>query len=113
MTDTTNAEVVDFPGTPSGESEPGTVALPGPAEVEAEVVEGVVVDDAAPVVQSVVLRPVQVVRIVVQHEHTQDGRAASRVRPAGRCRGGQAVVGLAHHVPLRAVHARGRGQRQP
>ncbi len=27
-----------------------TVALPGPAEVEAEVVEGVVVDDAAPVV---------------------------------------------------------------
>jgi len=48
-----------------------TVALPGPAEVEAEVVEGVVVDDDAPMVQSVVLRPVQVVKIVVAHEHTK------------------------------------------
>ena len=48
-----------------------TVALSGPAEVEAEVVEGVVVDDAAPGVQSVVLRPVQVVKIVAQHEHTR------------------------------------------
>ena len=48
-----------------------TVALPGPAEVEAEVVEGVVVVDDAPVVQSVMLRPVQVVKIVVAHEHTK------------------------------------------
>jgi DNA segregation ATPase FtsK/SpoIIIE, S-DNA-T family len=56
----------------TGTSEAGkTVALPGPAEVEAEVVEGVVVDDTAPVVPSVVLLPVQVVRIVVQHQHTK------------------------------------------
>ena len=90
-----------------------TVALPGPAEVEAEIVEGVVVDDDAPVVQSVVLRPVQVVQDRGAARAHQDGRAASRVCPAGRVRGGQAVVGLAHHVPLRAVHARGRGDRQP
>ena len=32
MADTTNAEVVDFPGTPSDEAEPGTVALPERAE---------------------------------------------------------------------------------
>jgi S-DNA-T family DNA segregation ATPase FtsK/SpoIIIE len=48
-----------------------TVALPGPAEVEAEVVEGVVVDDDAPVPAPVPLRVVQVVRVVAQHEHTK------------------------------------------
>ena len=43
-----------------------TVALPGPAEV----VEGVVVDDA-PVPAPVPLRVVQVVKIAAQHEHTK------------------------------------------
>ncbi len=48
-----------------------TVALPGPAEVEAEIVEGVVVDDDAPVATSAPLRVVQVVRVVAQHDHTR------------------------------------------
>ncbi len=48
-----------------------TVALPGPAEVEAEIVEGVVVDDDAPVATSAPLRVVQVVRVVAQHDHTK------------------------------------------
>jgi hypothetical protein len=62
------AEVVDFPGTPSHEAEFETVAEP--EVVEAEVVEGVVVDDA-PILAPVPLRVVQVVRVVVQHDHTK------------------------------------------
>lgn len=65
------AEVVEFPRTPSDEDEPGAVALPERAEVvDAEVVEGVVVDDA-PVATSAPLDVVQVVRVVAQHEHTK------------------------------------------
>jgi hypothetical protein len=60
-----------------------TVALPGPAEVEAEVVEGVVVDDDAPVVPSVVLLPMQVVKIIVRHEHTKTA-GRHHARTAGR-----------------------------
>jgi DNA segregation ATPase FtsK/SpoIIIE, S-DNA-T family len=54
-----------------------TVALPGPAEVDAKVVEGVVVDDEPAVtrppsvVQVVVVRPVQVIKVVVKHDHTK------------------------------------------
>ena len=53
-----------------------TVALPGPAEVDAEVVEGVVVDDEAAVsrptvVQVVIVRPVEVIKVVVKHDHTR------------------------------------------
>ena len=49
-----------------------TVALPGSAEVvDGEVVEGVVVDERPSVVPSVVLLPVQVVKIMVQHEHAR------------------------------------------
>ena len=53
-----------------------TVALPGPAEVDAEVVEGVVVDDEAAVsrpsvVQVVIVRPVEVIKVVVKHDHTK------------------------------------------
>jgi len=69
MTDSTKAEAGRL-GTPQGAADAGTVALPEPAEV-VEVVEGVVVDDAAPMLPSVVLLPVQVIRIVVQHEHAR------------------------------------------
>ena len=53
-----------------------TVALPGPAEVDAEVVEGEIVDDAPvsrlpSVVQVVIVRPVQVIKVVVKHDHTR------------------------------------------
>lgn len=65
----TNAEV-DRLGTPSGESDTGTVAVPGRTEL-VEVVECVVVDERPSVVPAVVLLPVQVVKIVVQHEHTK------------------------------------------
>jgi len=67
MADNTDAEVADRLGTQLAPEVGQTVALPELAEV----VEGVVVDDAAPVVPSVVLLPVQVVQIVVQHEHTK------------------------------------------
>ena len=67
---------VDYRGTPSGTAEPDTVAVaPEHAElaevVDGEVVEGVVVDERPPMVPSVVLLPVQVVKIVVRHEHTK------------------------------------------
>jgi S-DNA-T family DNA segregation ATPase FtsK/SpoIIIE len=63
-------EVADYRGTPSGEAEPETVAVaPGHAEL-AEVVDGEVVDEPS-LVPSVVLRPVQVIRIVVQPEHAK------------------------------------------
>jgi hypothetical protein len=60
-----------------------TVALPGPAEVEAEVVEGVVVHDDASVVPCVVLLPMQVVKIIVRHEHTKTAER-HHARTAGR-----------------------------
>lgn len=51
------------------------MAVPEHAElgevVDVEVIEGVVVDKPSPLVPSVVLLPVQVVRIVVKHEHTK------------------------------------------
>lgn len=70
------AEVVEFPGSPLGNAEPETVAgVSKHAElaevIEADVVEGVVVDEAALVAASAPLRVVQVVRVVVQHEHTK------------------------------------------
>jgi hypothetical protein len=58
------AEVVEFPFTPSGEAETGTVAVPERTEL-AEVVEGVVVEECPAMVQSVVLHLVKVIRIVV------------------------------------------------
>jgi S-DNA-T family DNA segregation ATPase FtsK/SpoIIIE len=85
MTDNMNAEVVDFPGTPRDAAERGTVALGHDhaelAEViDGEVVEGVVVDERPSVVPSIVLLPVQVVKIVVQHEHTKTaGRQAAYI----------------------------------
>jgi hypothetical protein len=60
---------VDYRDSPSDEDETGTVAIPERAEV-VEVVEGVVVDDA-PVPAPAPLRVVQVVRVVVQHEHAK------------------------------------------
>lgn len=72
MADNTDAEVVDRPDTPRGAAERGTVAVPELAEVvDAEVVEGEVVDERPSVMPSVVLLPVQVVRVVVQHQHTK------------------------------------------
>ena len=75
MTDNMSAEVVDFPGTPSGEAEPGTVALGHDHAELAEVVDGELVEgevvNESPSVPSVVLLPVQVVKVVVQHEHTK------------------------------------------
>ena len=66
---------VDRLGTPSGAAERGTVALPELAEVVGdEVVDGVIVDDepaSRPSVVQVVIRPVQVIKIVVTHEHTK------------------------------------------
>jgi hypothetical protein len=72
MADTRDAEVVDRPGTPPGSEADETVALPELTEVvEAERVEGEVVDERPSVAQSVVLLPVQVVRVVVQHQYTK------------------------------------------
>ncbi len=66
------AEVVEFAGTPWDEDGPRTVAVPEQAEVvEGEVVEGVVVDEAAPVATLAPFRVIKVVRVVVQHEHTK------------------------------------------
>jgi hypothetical protein len=79
------SDLIDSPDSPSSEADPGTVAVPERAElaevVDGEVVEGVVVDEPLPVVPSVALVPVYVVRIVVQHEHTKTaGRHASPQR---------------------------------
>ncbi len=68
----TNAEVVDRLGTPTtGAADTGTVALPELAEV----VDGVVVDEPVSrppsVVQVVIVRPVQVIKVVVRHDHTR------------------------------------------
>ena len=66
------AEVIDYPGTPRVRPSRDSGGRPESAEVvEAEVVEGEVVDERPSVVPSVVLLPVQVVRVVVQHEHTK------------------------------------------
>ena len=73
MADDTNAEVIDFPGTPTtGVADTGTVALPELAEVvDGEIVEGLIVDEPPSVMPSVVLLPVQVVKVVVKHDHTR------------------------------------------
>ena len=63
-----------------------TVALPERAEV-VEVVEGEIVDERPPVVPSVVLLPVQVVKIVVQHEHTKTAGRHVMYIPLGAARG--------------------------
>lgn len=73
----TNAEVVDRLDTPiTGVADTGTVALPELAEVvDGEVVEDEIVDEAVSrppsVVQTVVIRPVQVVKVVGKHRHTR------------------------------------------
>ena len=91
-----------------------TVAVPEQAEVDGEVVEGVVVDEAAPVATLVHRLRVRSrsISVVVKHEHTKTAGRHLAYIPLG-AGGGQAVVGLAHHGPLRAVHPGSRGQRQP
>ncbi len=78
MTDTTDAEVIDFTGTPTtGATGPGTVAVPELAEVvDGEVVDAEIVDEAAvsrppSVVQVVIVRPVEVIKVVMKHDHTK------------------------------------------
>jgi hypothetical protein len=79
-------ELVPFPGAP--ERDTGY-------EIEPDVLEGEIVDDELP--PSGPARAVHVVRVVVQHEHDDAGRAAPGIHPARRRRRRQAPVGLAHH----------------
>jgi hypothetical protein len=84
----------------------GTVAVPRLAEiVDSEIVEGEIVDDApvsppATVVQAVIVRPVQIVKVVVRHDHTRARWSAPRVRADWRVRRGKAAVGFEVDVPV-------------
>jgi hypothetical protein len=82
MADNTDAEIVERLGTPQGTAEHGTVALPELAEVvDGEVVDEPPVSRPATVVQTVIVRPVQVVKVVGKHDHTrQPGRAHGHAR---------------------------------
>jgi hypothetical protein len=107
------AEVVEFPGTPSEDAETGTVALPGHAEViDGEVVEGVVVDERRRLEPSVVLLPVQVVRVVVEHEHTKTAGRHVAYIPLGAAVVVKRFVGQPDDAPVGEVHADRRGDRQ-
>ena len=114
MTGNTSAEVVDFPGTPWDEAEHGTVTVPR-AEL-AEVVDSVIVDDEPAVsrppsvVLAIVVRPVQVIQVVVKHDHAKTAGRHLAYIPLGAPVRGQAPVGQPHDGPLRAVHPGGRGQ---
>ena len=107
MTDTTDAEVIDFTGTPTtGATGPGAVAVPELAEVvDGEVVDAEIVDEAAvsrppSVVQVVIVRPVEVIKVVMKHDHTKTAAPEPDVHPAGCAGRGQARVGQPQHSPL-------------
>ncbi len=70
------------------------VAVPELAELDGDIIEGEIVDEpVTPVVQAVIVRPVQVDPGRGEARPRQGGRAAPRVHPArARCRG-QAAVG--------------------